>query len=1533
MSDFSANNYVSGNYPRLNDPFGFESFMNEENGAPAPRKQPVVPPSTPVIAPPNTVVASAAVGGPEAVVDAEQTQRVNQAQMDINYLYLLAFVMASRERKAFKQIMNDGGYDAVSNSWDTGVSANFREAIVNNTKIDPKLKARILFIYDQQVKENPPVAEGSEWKFTDYEADPLSQAALLFDAEIFPALEKTNAAIPFDPQEKSVEVYERMCEGYREEHITGLGKERSDLYTERSELNVTTLIPEYEALNAEAIVSTCQPIDPDQVIFDSPEFKADLKFIVAVYDAMGRPIEGGEKVEALTYEEVLAGKTELAKLAQLLIKGRKGEEGGITPDEVKLLAGAVYSDPRVKNAEFPRTKYEQSNQNRIDIENELVTILSGESGESLLEATPPVELDKNVYIGTAVVKKLDANGVRTNPGAMVSISRAVPPQWNYPVTGGSMGWLPNARSYGALYYNYGMTSMSDEYDNDMYDDAFDNGQRYGGQIHLETQGTTPFGGDIIGDTFSVYGDLDWSEGTGGYSAGNAVDTTVGIYGGGRWIGYKGELGWLNTDYENPSADNRSGNYLHGGGRVTGYFGPFNLWYDERWWGGDGDIGLGQDVLEGEVRTRVGADIMIGPLGEQWRVSPYYGIPEWCFYTRESTSVLSTDTSASPSISSRYENMVKTPYNYIYGFDASSPEYTLPWVGRSRFTAGAEWSELDGYDPRSEYRAGAAFRGGKYRVDFRHLENEKQMVVPYNEDAMRFTYRIDPSNRFSNYTGFDMPISVYGEVGNRETEDTSGMMYGFGLRLEFGRRGRERVVGDPVSDVTDVKRKDNNGRKDRKVLIYKGDASSDLLHMVQWATIYGAGSRVEAKDGRVSRWMRKRARAAQKEILITNREFETIENGRGFAGILTLEGAQKIIVARGLEALGYDVRDSEGRISNKKLRAAIKEYSAKKYEEAGKSGKKSRFGSINKKLIGWINADLKAKYENPEEAAVPSNLIGATVDTELYGIRKDMGLTEQGINVILQDSLRTRISEGQNITVQCSGISSNDPVRQILGYVHTQVGEIQNVKIEHNRLGEPHVTGEIVGNDALLSKAEAKFAATAPEGLDFRSQLIMEIKAGVIGYATLAVLEVIAEEQGKTLDALVNEIVSQKAAPVAAKGPGVPGKPSGPPVSPEAPFAPAPDGASEQFGELPSEILGTPQLVNTQGQDFYNIEYQSYDDLGELVKPKYINWIARDGQETIKAVKKAPNSEEKEKLLMQILERDFQYANGVRAYITDKGNGDFEIKFKPMTGTVNVGYDLSGMSEGNMVELLKYRDELINKENILPGTAKYRELMEKKIEKLGGKKIEAPAADGSTVEYSSVAQMQTASEVHYAAYGKFVEIPNDIMKKLEGADERTVRSSVKIRLQTDFCFEKGVKVTITDEENGVFKFEIRERVNVDLSGLDKLSKEKMIELLKYRNDLIKKGIYPGSKEYREAIFSKINELGGAAPAEHSGSAAEVTVPSNLTYSGEVADKLFEKREEIGLSQEQREAYLLDPEGKLTLTPEQYKKAVNLGIIKQ
>jgi hypothetical protein len=300
-------------------------------------------------------------------------------------------------------------------------------------------------------------------------------------------------------------------------------------------------------------------------------------------------------------------------------------------------------------------------------------------------------------------------------------------------------------------------------------------------------------------------------------------------------------------------------------------------------------------------------------------------------------------------------------------------------------------------------------------------------------------------------------------------------------------------------------------------------------------------------------------AAQKEL-----ERVLGGSGAGSYGPQTADLARMRQVARVLEAFEASavtsIRNSDYSINEKRYREAMLGYNVKVIKKST--------GSFKLKTWNKMNGDLRDgavgnKTSNPNAfSATPKadELYGKVANTKLSSITYE--LTEEARDIVIADALRKFIHKKQGIPVNSSVIMKDDPVLGLLDDVHDIVGGVKTFKVSWKPKAKPDnrlvVEGTINWDNGLfkvggplegkLSEVVAKFGGSQE---DFERQLVAEIKGGVIGKATVALLSVIAP--GSDPDT-INIAEAQKIAIEARKlvYEGDPGRVSGRPVAPPPP---------------------------------------------------------------------------------------------------------------------------------------------------------------------------------------------------------------------------------------------------------------------------------------------------------------------------------------------------------------------------------------------
>ncbi len=247
-------------------------------------------------------------------------------------------------------------------------------------------------------------------------------------------------------------------------------------------------------------------------------------------------------------------------------------------------------------------------------------------------------------------------------------------------------------------------------------------------------------------------------------------------------------------------------------------------------------------------------------------------------------------------------------------------------------------------------------------------------------------------------------------------------------------------------------------------------------------------------------------------------------GDGSMGSYGVESARRIRwhqLARVFDALLTNVRNHDGSIDYDRLKAALS------LRSSGSVTKKTNaLDAINEDLLrdGALdgvtsNPNDFGNINNPKDAV----LLGRVANTKLTFI--DDYLTEESKKIVVEDALRMKVRAEQGVDVKVSTIlKDNDPIGRIVDDVDSIVGEVKGFSLSwDHKANDLIVNGSVNWERGVVSEQDckAKFEQLTRDlpnasSMDFNTTLIKELKARVIGYATLAVLKV-ASGGGDTID--------------------------------------------------------------------------------------------------------------------------------------------------------------------------------------------------------------------------------------------------------------------------------------------------------------------------------------------------------------------------------------------------------------------------------
>jgi hypothetical protein len=157
------------------------------------------------------------------------------------------------------------------------------------------------------------------------------------------------------------------------------------------------------------------------------------------------------------------------------------------------------------------------------------------------------------------------------------------------------------------------------------------------------------------------------------------------------------------------------------------------------------------------------------------------------------------------------------------------------------------------------------------------------------------------------------------------------------------------------------------------------------------------------------------------------------------------------------------------------------------------------------------------------------------------------LTENLFNIALHQGLAHLINKDQGIDVKPAWIKAKDapdPVRKVLDNVETLVGYVDGFRVSWDNNKGLVVNGTVNWKNGVLESKRAdilkKYNELTGKSLsqaEFDRELIAEIKGqtidqikikgGVIGYAAIAVLMVVSESDGKTIDLTKVQLAADK----------------------------------------------------------------------------------------------------------------------------------------------------------------------------------------------------------------------------------------------------------------------------------------------------------------------------------------------------------------------------------------------------------------------
>ncbi len=1177
---------------------------------------------------------------------------------------------------------------------------------------------------------------------------------------------------------------------------------------------------------------------------DLTGIEADISFILAVYRAMGEPIDDKEDL-----------------VRNLLIAGRSGDPAGITLEEVKDLAEGVYEDGNVKNAEFNSTAYDKD---------------PDKVKNGLIKDLDTAKLEKIEYTDMGVMIKLDEAGVKIDQGAMVFLSRYVPTGGNfhYPslgrIGGGeTMGLQLNDNSHIYLDSRYQFTSMDKDFGDPRFIDINKDGlhTKVGG--YVESQGTTPKPiNSILGDSYTVGYQVDLSEWSQGLESDNGLEfgakeasTRISIRGGSDYLAYEGDVRVKETNSQVPSFVHPDGTTWDGSGKVTlrtgGIVNPFLADY----WSGTNnlDVGWPSKISQYYFHRVIGADVYVGPEDKQTRIT-LYATPtgkEWGYYKRdrEGSSWFGSDLTGDTS--SGISQTVLLDYNVIGG-EVALPPTRIPYFGMTETSLSYEQRQIENRPLSEEYHFQAKansvdiLKGGSAGAEVNYLVNPIDWAEEFTETNVRVNAQIDKFFSPDKFWGGKYPTYVVLGAGRRTFADNgqNADFVEFGIRIELRPDQVKKSQGDPKEQAQFTGKADRR----RERVIYKGKTLGPQGEQTQWMLIYGAG-----KPSR---------RTKMKNKFKDGNEFMTI------AGINTLREVKKDQAAWFLESQGYAVRGKDGRINKKMFKEAIKQYSQEQ-------GIKNRLNTINDGLVKGVNKESREMDSKLTVAQAPENLLGATRDRRVHGIRDDMALTEESMEYELQDGLRIKIIDDQKIPLQSAHeISSNDPVGQIIDYAYGEVGIVHGVEMEFGNLGSPQVKGEIMWLDEDWG-AEIKKEFAAETGLVFETQYVMELRGGIIGKATMKVLEKIAEREGVSVEDLADSIVSGKYK-----------------VNPKTKYVLA----GEYIALVVDNLSKSPEL----------------SDKERVAAVKYLQRI----KAALPRLRNARNATEAREIFKRAFGFDPVKEGNINIMtIIDMMIGGVEAP--PISPPISASKKSGGPGPGL---------PLPPKPDAEPKTVEEYGLSS---EAFGTPDITA-SGDVLHLIYDSYEDMGNHKET---MINKQIEAGENKKKEIQDKkiDVEGARKGIKRVLDRDFGCAKGLQIIVhlTDKLEHYNSYNDGwVDVKFDLSGL---GEKELLELLDYRRGLIEKGVLPGSDEYKSSILDKITELSKSAPAP---GASGAEIPDNLTFENDpdddndIADQLYDAflnhDGNLKLNSDQIDEYNL--EFKITLTPEQYEEAVKLGIIK-
>jgi len=493
----------------------------------------------------------------------------------------------------------------------------------------------------------------------------------------------------------------------------------------------------------------------------------------------------------------------------------------------------------------------------------------------------------------------------------------------------------------------------------------------------------------------------------------------------------------------------------------------------------------------------------------------------------------------PNLSQSIQNSSSRPMQ-VYRFSGHSPKF-----GPVDFDFSGDFKQYENLASHWGAEVDANIYDD-WRVGLRYDKNPVYYIGENDRLTLTGSYTFDPFAKINNSL-LAMPVTI----GAKAIEcNISGKQYYGGtvfMAIDADIIGRHKTSSGPtyvrqvpsgVKPVA-VTKLSQEGAK-------PGDPATDGVVELQQSIIAA-----QPKNGSVRLWGKDRHTIYAGYRQLAEKALELGKaigrHNSGFYGWQTAYETRKMQVARVFDALSngdknspYYVRNNDYTIDQTKYDNAIGEYKSKHMH--GSRSNKLFGGKIwNAMNHGLKQGNINGATKNPNSLGgdqKPSDikLIGRTANTQPFEItdtvpsKKEDVMKPQNSRVVVEDSLRVKVSNDQGIHVTVSTVmNDNDPMRGIIDDAYTIVGGIKGFSVSL----DPNTNtllpkGEIDWKAGVIDKELAKktFKGILPKGrsLDFETELVSEIEGGVVGYATLAVLKVASGSGQVDINAVRNKAI-------------------------------------------------------------------------------------------------------------------------------------------------------------------------------------------------------------------------------------------------------------------------------------------------------------------------------------------------------------------------------------------------------------------------